>query len=142
VKIVCLNWCADELFIELAAGAADGAVGVMPFAPLTVRAAGLAQPRTFLSESGRTLDQEGLRYVQGWYAMAIMAQGIKVAADKGKVTGDSIRRALEEMDAFDTGGVSGPVDFTAASHAGMKASKLYVVKHDQWSPLTALRKGS
>jgi len=31
---------------------------------------------------------------------------LKVAADKGKGTGDSIKEALEEMDAFDTGGVS------------------------------------
>ena len=142
MKVVCLNWCADELFVELAGDAADGAVGVMPFAPATVKAAGLAQPRAFLSQSGRTLDQEGLRYVQGWYAMALMARGIQLAADQGRVTGDSIRRALEAMDAFDTGGVSGPVDFTAESHAGMKTSRLYVVENDQWSPLTDLRKGS
>lgn len=142
VKIVCLNWCADELFIELAGGAADGTVGVMPFAPVSVKAKGLAQPRTFLSESGRVLDQEGLRYVQGWYTMALMAEGIKVAAGKGKVTGDSIKQALEEMDAFDTGGVSAPVDFTATSHAGMQGSKMYVVKNQQWSVLTDLRKVS
>ena len=60
--------------------------------------------------------------------MALMAEGIKRAADEGKVTGESIKQALEEMDAFDTGGVSAPIDFSAESHAGMKGSKLYQVK--------------
>ena len=58
------------------------------------------------------------------------------------MTGESIRQALEAMDAFDTGGVTAPIDFTATSHAGTKESKLYVVKNEQWSQLTELRKVS
>lgn len=139
VRIVCLNWCADERFIERAGDAADGTVGVMPFAPVSVQADGLAQPRRFLSKGGRTLDQEGLHYVQGWYTMALMAQGIKRAAERGKVTGESIRQALEAMDAFDTGGLSAPMDFTAKSHAGMQGSRLYVVRNERWSQLTGLQ---
>lgn len=142
MQVVCLNWCGDELFIELAGTAARGTVGILPFAPVTEKAKGFARPRAFLSERGRTLDQEGLHYIQGWYTMAVMAEGIKRAADKGNVTGESIKRALEEMDPFDTGGVSAPIEFTAESHAGMRTSKLYVVKNEQWSELTGLRKGS
>ena len=138
MKIVCLNWCGDELFVELAGKAADGAVGVLPFGPTSVEADGLAAPREFLSKNGGNLDKEGLHYVQGWYTMALMAEGIKRAADQGKVTGDAIRQALEAMDAFDTGGVSAPVDFTAQSHAGMKGSKLYEVKDGKWAKLTDL----
>lgn len=140
MKIVCLNWCADERFIEIAGAAAEGTVAVMPFAPTNVAAKGLAQPRKFLSLRGRALDQEGLHYVQGWYTMALMAEGIELAADKGEVTGESIKQALEEIDAFDTGGVSAPIDFTSGSHAGMKESKLYVVENEQWSELTELQK--
>ncbi|HVW31777.1 MAG TPA: ABC transporter substrate-binding protein, partial [Acidimicrobiia bacterium] len=32
-QIVCLNWCADELFVKLAGPAAEKTIGVMPFAP-------------------------------------------------------------------------------------------------------------
>ena len=144
MKIVCLNWCADELFIELAGQAAAGTVGVMPFAPASVHADGLAAPRAFLAQSGRSVDQEGLHYVQGWYTMAVMANGIERAAHqaKGTITGASIRQALEEMDAFDTGDVSAPVDFTAASHAGMQAAKLFVVDDERWAKLSGLRTGS
>ncbi|MDX6683408.1 MAG: branched-chain amino acid transport system substrate-binding protein [Solirubrobacteraceae bacterium] len=142
MKVVCLNWCGDELFVDLAGKAAAGTVGVMPWAPASVKADGLAQPRTYLSKSGGSLDKQGLHYVQGWYTMALMAEGIKRAAGKGKVTGESIKQALEQMDAFDTGGVSAPVDFTATSHAGMKGSKLYVVKDGKWSALTKLENAS
>jgi branched-chain amino acid transport system substrate-binding protein len=138
MQIVCLNWCGDELFLDLAGDAAEGTVGVMPFAPASAKADGLAQPRDFLAKSGGSLDKQGLHYVQGWYTMGLMAEGIKLAASKGKVTGDSIKQALEEMDAFDTGGVSATVDFTATSHAGMKGSKLYEAKDGTWTELTEL----
>jgi branched-chain amino acid transport system substrate-binding protein len=144
MKIVCLNWCADELYIEIAGQAAAGTVGVMPFAPASVHADGLAAPRAFLAQSGGSVDQEGLHYVQGWYTMAVLAKGIERAAErvKGAITGASIRQALEEMDAFDTGDISAPVDFSAESHAGMHAAKLFVVKDEQWAKLTGLRPGS
>jgi len=142
MRVVCLNWCGDELFIDLAGDAADGTVGVMPWAPASAEADGLGQPRDFLSKNKGNLNKEGLHYVQGWYTMAIMAEGIKRAADEGKVTGESIKQALEEMDAFDTGGVSAPVDFTADSHAGMTGSKLYVVRKGKWSELTDLQSAS
>lgn len=142
MKIVCLNWCGDELFVDLAGDAANGTVGVMPFAPATVEAEGLAQPRDFLSKSGGSLDKQGLHYVQGWYTMSLMAEGIKRAAGKGPVSGESIKQALEEMEAFETGGVSAPVDFTAESHAGMKGSKLYQVKDGKWTELTDLLNAS
>jgi branched-chain amino acid transport system substrate-binding protein len=114
----------------------------MPFAPASVNAAGLAAPREFLEKSGGNLDKQGLHYVQGWYTMALMAEGIKRAADKGTVTGESIKQALEEMEVFDTGDVSAPVDFSAASHAGMKGSKLYEVKDGKWMQLTDLLNAS
>jgi branched-chain amino acid transport system substrate-binding protein len=138
MKVVCLNWCGDELFVDLAGKAADGVIGVMPFAPASAKAEGLSQPRDFLSKSGGNLDKEGLHYVQGWYTMAVMAEGIKRAAEGGDVSGESIKQALEEMDAFDTGGVSAPIDFSPESHAGMQGSKLYEIKDGTWTELTDL----
>jgi branched-chain amino acid transport system substrate-binding protein len=139
MKVVCLNWCGDELFVDLAGPAAEGAVGVMPFAPASAKAAGLEQPGSFLQGAGGSLDKEGLHYVQGWYTMAVMAQGISAAAAKGDVTGDSLKQALEEMDAEDTGDVSAPIDFSPDSHAGMQESKLYTVKDKKWTELTDLK---
>jgi branched-chain amino acid transport system substrate-binding protein len=135
MQVVCLNWCGDEQFIELAGDGADGARGVLPFAPATADAKGLAQPA---EGAGGNLESQGVHFVQGWYTMAVMAAGIKAAAEKGDVTGESLKTALEELDAFDTGGVSAPIDFTSESHAGMPGSKIYEVKGGKWTELTDL----
>ncbi len=138
MKVVCLNWCGDELFVDLAGAAADGAVAVMPFGPATVEAEGLAQPEQFLEGKGGSLEEKGVHYVQGWYTMALMAEGIKRAAESGEVTGDTLKQALEELPAFETGELSAPIDFTADSHAGMPGAKLYTVEEGRWAELTDL----
>jgi branched-chain amino acid transport system substrate-binding protein len=135
MKVVCLNWCGDEQFIELAGDGADGALGVLPFAPATADAEGLAQPA---EGAGGNLESQGVHFVQGWYTMAVMAEGIKAAAEQGDVTGESLKTALEELDAFDTGGVSAPIEFTSESHAGMPGSKIYEVKGGKWTAVTDL----
>jgi branched-chain amino acid transport system substrate-binding protein len=70
--------------------------------------------------------------------MALMAEGIKQAAGSGEVTGESLKQALEELPAFDTGGLSAPIDFTAEAHAGMPGAKLYTVEGGKWTELTDL----
>lgn len=135
-KIVCLNWCTGELFLDLAGKAADGSVGVTPWSPTTAEAEGLADPRQYVEGQGGTLEEKGVHYVQGWYTMAVMAEGIKRAAEGGEVDGETIKGALEEMEAFDTGGVSPPIDFSAESHAGMPGAKAYVVENSKWGNLT------
>jgi branched-chain amino acid transport system substrate-binding protein len=138
MTVVCLNWCGDEQFIELAGEGAEGALGVLPFAPATAKAGGLKQPSDYLAGKGSSLEKQGVHYVQGWYTMALMAQGIKSAAEKGDVTGETLKSALEELSAFDTGGVSAPIDFSAESHAGMPGSKIYEVKDGKWTEATDL----
>jgi branched-chain amino acid transport system substrate-binding protein len=138
MQIVCLNWCGDELFIDLAGAAADGAVAVMPFGPATVEVEGLEQPRQFLEGAGGTLEEQGVHYVQGWYTMALMAEGIKRAAEAGEIDGETLKQALEELPPFETGELSAPIDFTAESHAGMPGAKLYRVEEGEWAELTDL----
>ena len=138
MTVVCLNWCGDEQFIELAGEAAEGALGVLPFAPATADAEGLTAPSEYLSGAGGDLEDQGVHYVQGWYTMAVMAEAIKAAAENGEVTGDTVKTALEELPSFDTGGISAPIDFSAESHAGMPGSKIYEVKDGKWTEATDL----
>jgi branched-chain amino acid transport system substrate-binding protein len=137
VKIVCLNWCADELFVDLAREASEGVVGVMPFAPVTVDASGFEEPAAFLEEEGSSLEEETLHYAQGWYTMAVMTEAVRqVLDDGGEVTGASLREALESMDTFETGDVTAPIDFSADSHAGMTSSRVFEVSGGSWTGLT------
>jgi branched-chain amino acid transport system substrate-binding protein len=66
-----------------------------------------------------------------------MAEGIRRAVEGGgEVDGPGLKQALEEIPAFETGDVSGPIDFTAESHAGMQSSRLFRVESGQWAELT------
>lgn len=130
IQMICLNWCADEIFVELAADAAEGVVGVQPWTPPSVEAGGFADPGAFMESEGIT--EQNLHHFQGWYTMAVMAEAIRnVVAAGEEVTGPAIKAALEEMPPFETG-ISSPIEFTAESHAGMDGSPVFQVEGGQW----------
>lgn len=137
VQLVCLNWCGDELFVRLAGSAAEGAVAVMPYGPPSVATSGLKEIEDYLKAKNLTPEQKGLRYVQGWFTMAVMAEGMEGAAKAGdKIDGPAIKEALEKVKDFDTGGVSEPISFSSESHAGMTSAKLFKVQGGKFTKLT------
>jgi branched-chain amino acid transport system substrate-binding protein len=138
MKIVCLNWCADELFIKVAGPAAEGHLMVQPFAPPGAARPGHQPIREYCQTKGIDLDAKGLHFVQGWYTMHTMVKGIEKALSDGKeLTGPNIRTALETMPPVDTGGVIGPVKFSADSHRGATASSIYRVSGGMFSEIAA-----
>ncbi len=141
MKIVCLNWCSDELFVKTATpAAAEGHIMVQPFAPPSVPKPGHQAVEEYVKSKGSTLEAKGLHYAQGWYTMHVMAQGIAKAIKDGKeLTGENIKAALETMDAVDTGGVvgTGQVKFSADSHRGSTGSGIYQVKGGKITELAA-----
>jgi branched-chain amino acid transport system substrate-binding protein len=138
MKIVCLNWCSDELFVKTAADAAEGHLMVQPFAPPSANKPGHKVIADYCESKGIDLNTKGLHFVQGWYTMHVMAEGIrKVLSGGDELTGANIRKALESLGEVDTGGVIGPVKFSADSHRGATAAGLYQVKGGQMSEVTA-----
>ncbi|MGH3645940.1 MAG: ABC transporter substrate-binding protein [Micromonosporaceae bacterium] len=138
MKIICLNWCSDELFISTAGDAANGHLMVQPFAPPTAAKPGHKSVQDYATSKGIDLNAKGLHFVQGWYTMHVMAEGIrKVLTDGDDLTGPNIRKALEGLGEVDTGGVMGPVKFSADSHRGSTTSGLYEVKDGAMSELAA-----
>jgi branched-chain amino acid transport system substrate-binding protein len=137
IQLVLLNWSAGEIFLELAGDAAEGVVGVQPWAPATLELDGQADAQAYLADQDESLEDHGLHYTQGWWTMAVMAEALAaiVEADD-EVTGPNLRAALEALDAVDTGGVSAePIDFSEDSHAGMECSAVYQVESGVWEPL-------
>lgn len=141
MKIVCLNWCSDELFIKTAGpDAAEGHIMVQPFAPPSANKPGHKDAADYLKSKGSSLEDKGLHYIQGWSTMAVMAKGIEKAIDAGgDLNGEAIKKALETMDAVDTGGVigTGQVKFSADSHRGSTGSGIYQVKGGKLTELQA-----
>jgi branched-chain amino acid transport system substrate-binding protein len=135
-QAMCLNWCADELFIKLAGAAAEKIWGVMPFAPPVAGTQGLDVINTFLKTKNTDAAAKGLRYVQGWYTMATMAQGIENALKSNdNPTGEQIKAGLEQISDFKTP-VSDPITFTADYHAGLKAAPIYQIENGAFKKLT------
>ena len=96
--------------------------------------------RTTSRPRARPLTEKGVHYAQGWYTMAVAAKGIeKALAAGGDLTGEAIRKALETMDAVDTGGVvgTGTVKFSADSHRGSTGTGIYQVKGGTFAEIAA-----
>ncbi|HEX6074019.1 MAG TPA: ABC transporter substrate-binding protein [Micromonosporaceae bacterium] len=138
IRMVCLNWCSDELFIKTAGPAAEGHLMVQPFAPPTAAKAGHKPVEDYCKSKNLDLADKGLHYVQGWYTMHVMSEGIrKVLKDGDELTGPNLKKALESMGEVDTGGVIGPVKFSTDSHRGATASGVYQVQSGQMSEVAA-----
>jgi branched-chain amino acid transport system substrate-binding protein len=138
MKIICLNWCADELFVKTAGAAAEGQLMIQPFAPPSTGKPGHQEIRAYCQSKGIDLDAKGLHFVQGWFTMHVMAKGIEqVLADGKEPNGVNLRAALESMPAVDTGDVIGPVKFSADTHRGSTASGLYMVSGGKLSEVAA-----
>jgi branched-chain amino acid transport system substrate-binding protein len=133
VSFVCLNWCADEGFVELAGDAAEGVVGTIPFTPPSSPVPGHDDAAAWLAEQGSSLEEASLHYTQGWWTMATMVEGIEMVLKNGDdLTGANIKAALETLSNFDTGGVTSPLTFTPDSHRGNSSLRLYEVQSGQW----------
>ena len=136
-RLVCLNWCGDEIFVKLAGSAAETAAAAMPFAPPSTDPPGMHEMRTFLADKGGNLDDEGVHYVQGWYTAAAMIAAIEQAADSGEVSGAAIHEQLETSDGVSTGDVTtGAIRFRPESHKGLAGSRLFTVEGGRWVHLT------
>ena len=128
-----LNWCADEILLNLAGDAAEGVVGAIPFTPPTSPVPGHENADTYLKSQGSSLEEKGLHYTQGWWTMATMVEGIRRVVQAGdEVNGENIRTALESMSNFDTGGVTSTISFSSTSHRGNSSLRLFTVEGGKW----------
>src|SRR5690606_37506923 len=74
IKIICLNWCGNELFIDSAgAEAAEGHILIQPVAPMSAEKEGHDVINEYLEEKGNDPATIGASWVQGWYVMHVMA---------------------------------------------------------------------
>ncbi|GMQ79117.1 MAG: ABC transporter substrate-binding protein [Anaerolineae bacterium] len=135
--VICLNWCSDELFISLAGDAAEGVLGTSPFAFPGSGVDGLKEMEEYLSANGQNLEDKGIRYVQGWLTMKVMAAAIEDVVDAGdEVTGPNIKAALEAMQNYDTGGITQNLSFSSNNHAANKAVQFYEVQNGGWTAVS------
>ena len=141
MTIVCLNWCGNELFIDTAgAEAAEGHILVQPFAPMSAEKEGHGVINEYLEEQGTDPETIGTSWVQVWYVMHLMAEGMDYTISEGnELTGPNLRESLETMGAIDTGGVigEGNFEFSAESHRGSTSTGIYQAQDGEMVELEA-----
>ncbi|MFV1986701.1 MAG: ABC transporter substrate-binding protein [Gemmatimonadota bacterium] len=137
VTIVCLNWCANSLLVDLAGEASDGVVGGMPYPPPGADAPGLTDLRAYLDSHGEDVARRTNAYTQGWFTAAIFGEGIRRVIEGGDpLTGENIRAALETITEFDTGDVTVPISFSPSNHRGANGMRMYRIVDGTWSPIS------
>ncbi|MBA2383625.1 MAG: ABC transporter substrate-binding protein [Actinobacteria bacterium] len=140
MKIVCLNWCGDEIFVGLAGRAAAGHYTVQPWGTTGLKVPGLKAPSAWLTARGRTLGKATVHFTQGWYTMAVMLKGVERVIASGKsVNGPNLKAALEAMPKFSTGGVTPDVKFTTRTHEGLHSSRIFQVIRGRFRQVTGYR---
>jgi branched-chain amino acid transport system substrate-binding protein len=141
LHFACLNWCSNNVLTELAGDAAEGVLGSILYAPPGPGITGLDVAATYLESQGASIEDKGLLFGQGWWTMGLMTEGIRRALAQsadGTVRGADIRRALETLRDFETGGVTAPVTYTASDHRGMKGMRIFDVQNGNWTPRSEL----
>ncbi|RDV82875.1 ABC transporter substrate-binding protein [Ammonifex thiophilus] len=133
-QFIGLNWAADEKVIKLAGPAAEGYIGVIPFAFPYDNAPGLKTIKEYLASKGQKLEDKNQKFIQGWVSAMIMLEGVKRAGNN--LTGEGVRKGLESLKDFDTGGLSAPITFTATSHRGTDRIRLARVENGKFVYIT------
>ncbi len=137
VTFFCLNWCSNAQVVLLAGDAAEGLMGTMPYAPLSVDVPGTRVIREYLESTDGSAAGKTNAYTQGWWTFAAFAEGMRrVLAAGGELTGANIRAALETFTDHDMGGVTVPVTFTPTDHRGSKGLRIFRVEGGTWVPFT------
>ncbi|MXZ59928.1 MAG: ABC transporter substrate-binding protein [Acidobacteria bacterium] len=137
VTFFCLNWCSNAQVVQLAGDAAEGLMGTMPYAPLSVDVPGTRVIREYLESRGESPEGKTNAYTQGWWTFAAFAEGIRrVLAAGEELTGANIKAALETFADYDLGGVTAPVTFTPTDHRGSKGLRIFRVEEGRWTPFT------
>ena len=137
LTFVCLNWCANAQLVDLAGDVAEGMMGTIPYAPLSVDVPGTRVIRDYLAAKGETIEGKTNAYTQAWWTFSVFAEAMRqVLAAGGELTGANIKAALETFTDLDMGGVTVPISFTPDDHLGAKALRMFRVEGGEWVPFT------
>lgn len=113
-------WGADENLPKLAGSAAEGTVSLHASVIHGQSAPGLEVINKLTG--GKPVMSH---YIRGFASMLVMAEGIKRAQAQGKLTGESIKAALETLRDYDPMGLTPPISFFPDDHRPNMTVVLY-----------------
>ncbi len=135
-------WGTGQKLAELAGSAAEGYLGVMPFAIWSEdNVPGIQMLKKVNSQYHPKIKYREPPYVTGWVNAAIMTEAVRKALalaknNPAKVTGALIKQGFESIQNFDLKGLVTPVSYSARDHRGAKMVKLVTIKKGELVPVT------
>ena len=113
-------WGADENSFKLAGDAANGHISLQAASVYNDDTPGNELIRKFTNN-----EYKMTHYIRGFVSMLVMAEGIRIAAEKGEISGPAIKDALETMRDYDPMGMTTPISFFPDDHRPNMSVKLY-----------------
>jgi branched-chain amino acid transport system substrate-binding protein len=121
------NYGMTEQFPELAKDAAEGVYGMVTTVPYGVNVPGMKKI-TDWHKKNHPNDTHNLVYVRGWVYALTWGEALKIADKNKQLTGEGVKKAIETMKNFDTGGLVPPATYTATDHRASTKSAVYQVQ--------------
>ncbi|RMG61363.1 MAG: ABC transporter substrate-binding protein [Deltaproteobacteria bacterium] len=127
-------WGNDENLLKLAEGAQNGrAYGLQAAAVYGDDVPGM---KPILEVTGGK--HKMTHYIRGWVSMMVMAEALKRADKAGELNGPGIKKALESLRDFDTGGLTAPITYTPNDHRPNMSAKIYKYENDKMIYVTTI----
>ena len=125
-------WGADENLMKLAGPACEGHYSLQAAAIY-----GQDVPGMKIIQQLTNNQPQMTHYIRGFASMLVMAEGIKRAAAKGKITGPAIKEALETLRDFDPMGLTPPISYYPDDHRANMSVFIYQIKNGKLTFVTA-----
>ena len=121
------NYGMTEALPLLAKDAAEGVYGMATHAPYGANVKGMKMVTDWVKKNrpGASLDTV---YIRGWAYGLTWAEGLRIADKNKQLTGEGVKKAMETLKNFDTGGLVPPITFTATDHRPTTKTTIYVIK--------------
>jgi branched-chain amino acid transport system substrate-binding protein len=129
-KFICNIRASDEKLIKLAGAASEGVYIVQPFA---VYGENVPMMKT-VAESNKNPEFNTVVYVEGWVNMLTIAEALKRADKAGKITSAELKKVLETLKDFETGGLAPPITYSPEDHRASTKARIYEIKGGKFVP--------
>ncbi len=133
-QFIGLVWSCDEKLIALAGKSAEGFAGTTPQIYSDLSLPGVRRIMDFNRSRGISFEGVMLFYIHGWITAELMLEGVRRAGDD--LSGPSLKRGLESIRDYDTGGITAPYSFSPDNHVGLDRLKMGQVKNGRWRSVT------
>jgi branched-chain amino acid transport system substrate-binding protein len=133
-KFIGLIWSTDEKLNTLAGKDAEGFIGTAPFVAMDPNLPGVKEIIDFNRRRGVNSNSVMFLYAIGWTAAKVMLEGVRRAGND--LSGKNIRKELEGIRGFGTGGITDTYNFSERDHVGLRKLKLCQVTAGKWRAIT------